>query len=123
MLHLKQQAVEALSLLPQAPAELGQAIQSIASPSALADVVASYMDLKPDEKQEVLETIDIERRLDKVLSLLNQRIEVLRMSKKISDQTKESKIGSASGRESVGQYVYIAGVAGSIKKNKRSRHE
>ena len=90
MLHLKQQAVEALSLLPQAPAELGQAIQSIASPSALADVVASYMDLKPDEKQEVLETIDIERRLDKVLSLLNQRIEVLRLSKKISDQTKES---------------------------------
>src|SRR3546814_8132321 len=48
------------------------------------------MDLKPDEKQEVLETIDIERRLDKVLSLLNQRIEVLRLSKKISDQTKES---------------------------------
>src|SRR3546814_20721016 len=50
----------------------------------------SYMDRKPDEKQEVLETIDIERRLDKVLSLLNQRIEVLRLSKKISDQTKES---------------------------------
>src|SRR3546814_11168116 len=48
------------------------------------------MGLKADGKQEVLETIDVGRRLDKVLQLRNHRLEVLRLSKKISEQTKET---------------------------------
>src|SRR3954469_491362 len=87
---LRQQAVEAVQLLPQAPQELLAAVQSIPTPSALADMVASYMDLKPDEKQEVLETFDLTRRLEKVGNLLGHRLEVLRLSRRISEQTKES---------------------------------
>ena len=46
------------------------------------------MDSKPEEKQEILETIDIAARMDKVSRLLAQRIEVLRLSQEIGQQTK-----------------------------------
>jgi ATP-dependent Lon protease len=86
--NLKAQAVEAVELLPQAPAELIAAIQSIEAAPALADLSAAYMDIKPEEKQEILETVDITARMDKVSRLLGHRIEVLRLSQEISRQTK-----------------------------------
>ena len=86
-LNLKRQAVEALELLPQVPPDLLAGIQSIASPAQLADLAAAYMDLKVEEKQEVLETIDIAARMDKVAHLLAERIEVLRLSHEIGRQT------------------------------------
>ena len=46
------------------------------------------MDIKPEEKQEILETIDVAARMDKVSRLLAQRIEVLRLSAEIGQQTK-----------------------------------
>nr|WP_051953194.1 endopeptidase La [Methylocapsa aurea] len=87
-LHLKAQATEALQLLPQAPEELLAAIQSISSPAALADLATAYMDLKPDEKQEILETIDVSARMEKVSRMLARRIEVLQLSQQIGRQTK-----------------------------------
>jgi ATP-dependent Lon protease len=86
--NLKAQTVEAIGLLPQAPAELLAAVQSIDAPPALADLAAAYMDVKPEEKQEILETVDIAARMDKVSRLLAQRIEVLRLSQEIGRQTK-----------------------------------
>ena len=87
-LHLKGQATEALQLLPQAPEELLAAIQTVTSPSALADLTTAYMDLKPEEKQEILETVDIAARMEKVSRMLAHRIEVLRLSQEIGRQTK-----------------------------------
>jgi ATP-dependent Lon protease len=87
-LNLKAQTMEALQLLPQAPEELVGAVQAITSPAALADLGAAYMDVKPDEKQEILETIDITARMERVSRLLAQRIEVLRLSAEIGKQTK-----------------------------------
>ncbi len=89
-LNLRNEAVEALQLLPQAPQELLGAVQAIDSPGQLADMTASYMDLKPFEKQEVLETFDLPARLDKVGNLLAQRIEVLRISRDIRERTREA---------------------------------
>src|SRR6202046_3618826 len=86
--HLKAQTLEAIQLLPQAPPELLAAVQSIETPSALADLAVAYMDVKPEEKQEILETIDISARIDKVSRLLAHRIEVLRLSQEIGRQTK-----------------------------------
>src|SRR5579875_2223278 len=89
VLVLKQQATEVLQLLPQAPAELVTAVQSVNSAPALTDLVASFLDITPAEKEELLETLDIERRLERVSSLLAYRAEVLRLSRQISEQTKE----------------------------------
>jgi ATP-dependent Lon protease len=86
--NLKAQTIEAIGLLPQVPQDLLAGIQSIDSPPALADLAAAYMDVKPEEKQEILETVDIAARMDKVSRLLAQRIEVLRLSQEIGRQTK-----------------------------------
>ena len=45
-LNLKRLAVEAIGLLPRAPAELANAVQSIESPASLVDLVASFLDVK-----------------------------------------------------------------------------
>jgi ATP-dependent Lon protease len=88
MLHLREQAVEAVQLLPQAPPELLAAVQGAPSAGALADLVATYMDVSADEKQEILETIDLSARMEKVARLLAHRIEVMRLSREIGRQTK-----------------------------------
>jgi ATP-dependent Lon protease len=88
LLNLRNQALEVLQLLPQTPAELVNAVQSVTSAAALADLIASFMDISPQEKQEILETVDIQRRLERVSEMLAYRIEVLRLSRQISEQTK-----------------------------------
>src|SRR4051795_939592 len=87
-LHLQSQAVEALQLLPQAPQELIGAVQATTSPAQLADLATAYMDVPPSDKQEILETLDLAARMDKVSRLLAGRIEVLRISREIGQQTK-----------------------------------
>jgi ATP-dependent Lon protease len=89
-LLLKQKAVEAISLLPQAPAELANSIQSIESSSTLADTIASFLDVKPSEKQDILETTDVRERLERVAGFLTRRVEVLKLSRQIEQQTKDA---------------------------------
>lgn len=87
-LNLQRQAIEAVQLLPQAPQELLAVLQGTTSPSTLADLAASYLDIKPQEKQEILETIDLALRMDKVSRHLAERIEVLRLTNEIGQKTK-----------------------------------
>jgi ATP-dependent Lon protease len=68
-------------------------VQGIEAPGTLADIVAGVMDLKPDEKQQILETIDLQQRLDKVIWMLSYRIEVLRLSRDIGQQTEHTMEG------------------------------
>jgi ATP-dependent Lon protease len=89
-LNLREKAMEALQLLPQAPAELANAIRGIESISSLADIVASFMDLKTADKQDILATFDLKTRLDRVLTLINRRIEVLKVSRQIDERTREA---------------------------------
>src|SRR5205823_1625945 len=65
-INLQRQAIEAIQLLPQVPPELVALFQSTTSPAALADLATSYMDIKPEDKQEILETIELSARMDKV---------------------------------------------------------
>ncbi|HEV8029872.1 MAG TPA: endopeptidase La [Stellaceae bacterium] len=90
LLNLRNLALEVLQLLPQTPAELVNAVQGIETAPALADLIASFMDITPQEKQEILETLSIEDRLDLVSKMLAYRLEVLRLSRQISDRTKET---------------------------------
>jgi ATP-dependent Lon protease len=87
-LNLQRQAVEAIQLLPQAPPELVALFQSTGSPAALADLATAYMDIKPQDKQEILETIDLSLRMEKVSRYLAERLEVLRLTQEIGQQTR-----------------------------------
>lgn len=55
----------------------------------LADIIASYMFLKQEVKQEILETFDVKQRIEKVLIVLKNEIEVLRIEKKIGSKVKK----------------------------------
>jgi ATP-dependent Lon protease len=72
------------------PQELVGGIEATNGPGALADIVASYVDVKPEEKQDLLETTDVSVRMEKLSRILAHRIEVLRLSQEIGQQTKAS---------------------------------
>ncbi len=90
VIELKKLVGELLELMPQAPAELVNAVQQISSPTMLADMIAAFIDLEPSEKQKLLETPELTARLDQLIDYLIHRLEVLRLSKEISERTKKS---------------------------------
>jgi len=90
MVSLQQGAQRALELLPDTPAEVVNALHGIRSPGLLADAITGHLDLQPAQKQEVLELLDVRARMERVHELLNYRIEVLQLSRKISDRTEAS---------------------------------
>jgi ATP-dependent Lon protease len=87
---LRARALEGLELLPDAPREMTETLKSIDAPSQLADFVAGFLDIKPAEKQELLETVDVLKRLQRLQWLLAHRVEVLRLSADIGKQTRDS---------------------------------
>jgi ATP-dependent Lon protease len=89
-MRLKAHAAEAIEMLPNVPDELANVVQGMDSPSSLADLVANFLDIDLAEKQTLLEMFDLRARLDKVLAYLGERIEVLRISKNIGEQTKKA---------------------------------
>lgn len=87
-LQLKEQAISAIALLPNVPDELIGVVRGIDSPGLLADMVTHMIDIKPEQKQDILETFGLTRRLDLVIELLAGRVEVLRLSKEIGERTR-----------------------------------
>jgi ATP-dependent Lon protease len=89
-LVLQGQVRETLDLLPRVPPELRATVEATTAPGQLADLAATYLDVTPPEKQDILETLDLVPRLDKVSKLLAQRLEVLKLSAEIGSKTKAS---------------------------------
>jgi len=87
-LQLKEKAADAVALLPHVPDEVAGVLQNISSPSRLADMVANLIDIDNADKQDILETFDLVRRLDKVIVLLSERVEVLKLSREIGEKTR-----------------------------------
>ncbi len=90
ILNLRQEAARALSLLPEPMHELKASIERIENPLILIDMIASTLDLPLADKQELLATLSPEVRAQKVSEKLARQIELLELSKKIGEQTKES---------------------------------
>lgn len=65
------------------------AVSDIDDAGRLADVISSHLPLKIKDKQEVLETIDVGKRLEKLLAILNNEREVLELERKISQRVKK----------------------------------
>src|SRR5581483_4818982 len=63
-------------------------VESITHPGHLADLIAANVDVPIEEKQAVLETVDIKARMKLVLELLNRKREILKLSSKIDSQVK-----------------------------------
>ncbi|MGA8943063.1 MAG: endopeptidase La [Thermoactinomyces sp.] len=64
-------------------------VADIGEPGRLADVIASHLPLKVSDKQTILETLNVQARLEKLLSLIHNEKEVLELEKKISSRVKK----------------------------------
>jgi len=76
-----------IGLAPYLPEELQIAAANVDDPSALAHLIASTLrTIKTEERQDLLETVDVEQRLRKVSAILNRELEVFELSSKIQSQ-------------------------------------
>src|SRR5262245_5040736 len=75
-----------IALVPYLPEELQLAAANVEDPSALCHLVASTMRLRSEEKQKLLELVNIEDRLRETSVILNRELEVLELGTKIQSQ-------------------------------------
>jgi ATP-dependent Lon protease len=78
-----------ISVAPYLPEELLLAAANAETPSALANLIASTIRLKTEEKQSLLETVDVEERLRKLTAILSRELEVFELGTKIQSQVQE----------------------------------
>ena len=88
-MNLKSTAKQVVKFIPEMPKEASQMVEGVNDPGQLCDFVAANMDITTEEKQEILETVDLKDRLTMVVTLLARQLEVLRVSDKIQSQIKE----------------------------------
>ena len=77
-----------IELTPGMPNEISAMAKTIQDPSILANMVASLINTKLEEKQSVLETLDVRKRLKEVNRLANFQLEILELGNKIQTQVK-----------------------------------
>ncbi|WP_419179866.1 endopeptidase La [Polycladomyces zharkentensis] len=78
-----------LRLSKKVSPETYSAVADIDDPGRLADIIASHLPLKIADKQKILETIDVHKRLETLLEMLNDEREVLELERKISQRVKK----------------------------------
>ena len=70
------------------PPEIFSSLSSIDDPSRLADTIAAHMSIRIDEKQTVLEHVDIRDRLEYLIGLMETEIDLLQVEKRIRGRVK-----------------------------------
>ena len=78
-----------VELAPQLPGELAIMAMNVEAPGALADLIASTLNLPLADKQNILETLDVKERLEKVNVFLTKELSVLEIGTKIQNQVRE----------------------------------
>ncbi|EYE89004.1 peptidase [Fervidicella metallireducens AeB] len=70
------------------PDDVISTIEDIKEPGKLGDIITSYLMLKQEQKQELLEAVDQIDRLNKLLEILSREIDILKIEKKIGSKVK-----------------------------------
>ncbi len=70
------------------PPEMLMSISTVDEPSRLADIIVAHLNLKLEDKQEVLEILDVSKRLEKLLGLMQGEIEILQVERRIRTRVK-----------------------------------
>ncbi|HTM62979.1 MAG TPA: endopeptidase La [Gammaproteobacteria bacterium] len=85
---LKSQFEQYVKLNRKIPAEIMASIVSIDDGSRLGDTIAAHLSIKLDDKQKLLEMTDLAKRLEKLMGLLENEIDLLQVEKKIRGRVK-----------------------------------
>lgn len=75
-----------IELVPYLPDELRLAVANVGDRSGLANLIASTLRLKIEEKQEILEEADVAERLRKLTTIMSRELEVFELGTKIQSQ-------------------------------------
>ncbi|MGH7821400.1 MAG: LON peptidase substrate-binding domain-containing protein, partial [Candidatus Binatia bacterium] len=84
--HMVNQFAKFVSMIPYLPDELQVVVMNIKDPGKVTDLVASNMNVSLDEKQDLLNSIEVKARLEKLSAILNREIELLELGHKIQSQ-------------------------------------
>src|SRR6202047_1543024 len=84
--HLVSQFSKFVSLVPYLPDELQVMAMQVRDPSRLTDLVASYLKIAVEELQDLLATLEVRQRLEKLIVILSREIELLELGHKIQSQ-------------------------------------
>jgi ATP-dependent Lon protease len=82
---------EIIEAIPYLPEELQLAVANLDEPSALSHLIAGALRISTEEKQELLETLDVTKRLHRLSEILTRELEVVQLGSKIQSQV-ESEI-------------------------------
>jgi ATP-dependent Lon protease len=74
---------------PYLPDELLNVVRHISDPGTLADIIASYLNIEGQKRQSILESLDVEERLEKLTVYLNDELEVNKMGQQIQNQVQK----------------------------------
>ncbi len=77
-----------VNLSKKVPSELVASVQGTTDPARFSDTIISHLSVKITDKQMILETVEIDRRLEKLLKLLGKESEILQIEKKIRNRVK-----------------------------------
>jgi ATP-dependent Lon protease len=75
-----------IALVPYLPEELQIALANVDEPGPLVNFVSSLLRIKTEEKQRLLETVNVEERLRELLRVLNRELELLELGSRIQSQ-------------------------------------
>lgn len=90
VLHLRQLMQQALALTPSSSPDVAAVVEGFKDASGFIDYVAFWLDVTLEEKQEILETVDLDSRVKKVTAKLRRQVEILELSKKIGSDAKDA---------------------------------
>src|SRR5271170_1669794 len=84
--NLVSQFSKFVSLVPYLPDELQVMSMQVRDPARLTDLVASYLKVAVEELQDLLSTLNVRERLEKLIVILSREIELLELGHKIQSQ-------------------------------------
>ncbi|MCS6925610.1 MAG: endopeptidase La [Candidatus Binatia bacterium] len=84
--HMVSQFAKFVSMVPYLPDELQGVVMNIKDPSKVTDLIASNLNISLEEKQDLLNTLDVRSRLEKLSAILNREIELVELGHKIQSQ-------------------------------------
>ncbi len=85
---LKDLALRIIQLSNNIPQEAGFAIKNIENPTFLINFVSSNSDIKPEEKQQLLEITDLKKRAIRLLEYLTRELQMLELKRDIQSKVK-----------------------------------
>jgi ATP-dependent Lon protease len=78
-----------MGLTKKLPPDIIISLNNVTNPGRFADIVASHLAIKVEDKQQILETLSFKKRLEVLFQIISQEIEILEIEKKINFRVKK----------------------------------